>query len=367
VTLSINNMTLSNTIGECIISADGGVVLIGNGTVFAQCGDQIAYAKHLGFIAIVTGATIQVGRGNESGNTTSTGLVVAQTSGLAIIENSNIHFNFNGHQHTYTQQVVFADQGQIWMGNPKVNWVMDGGTTIVSAVSFKTSNNGHIQTDGTMNLIPGGGIGAVVNGGTIDSAPFTTERASVNVAGTTYGGSASGTMTWDTVAGSAALCTTAPVLNVTQAAGAITGVPSIATAGFCVNYGALSGNTWIPGGGLTFGAGVKATFNLSPPMQPWLSKANNVISGAPNCADGGGNAVVTVNATDNRGSVTMGTLATACDITLRLLYPAPPFCTYNSSPPAAGLSVTPFAGSPGIIRVLQTAQTGNVISFVCPP
>ena len=90
--------------------------------------------------------------------------------------------------------------------------------------------------------------------------------ASVYAAGTGYGTSVSGTMTW---AGSG--CATNPVLNVTTTSGgAISSVASIATAGVCSPWPPISATTWTAGGGLSAGSG--ASFALAPPYA-WTNQS----------------------------------------------------------------------------------------------
>ncbi len=83
---------------------------------------------------------------------------------------------------------------------------------------------------------------------------------SVNAAGTGYGASVSGKMTW-----AGAGCSVNPVFNVTtNGSGAISGVTSVDTIGECSSWPSSAASTWTPSSGLSAGSGV--TFNLNQYM-----------------------------------------------------------------------------------------------------
>lgn len=92
--------------------------------------------------------------------------------------------------------------------------------------------------------------------------------ATPNAAGSGYGATLTGTMTWNGTG-----CSTNPVLNVTTtAAGAISAVNSIPTAGYCTTLPSNTATTWTPGGGLSAGSG--ATFTMAFSANPGATAIN---------------------------------------------------------------------------------------------
>jgi len=130
----------------------------------------------------------------------------------------------------------------------------------------------YVDCDNGVTCAGNNGASATNSGSTDTSSPTVTGSAAawttstggvvgaqVNGAGTGYGTSLSGTLTW-----SGAGCSVNPVLNATSnAAGNINSITSINTAGTCTTFPSASATTWTAGGGLSAGSSFTAVLQMN--------------------------------------------------------------------------------------------------------